>query len=111
MTENKTLLEEWTKKSDQMLWSLTHDETDDDLHFTLYAEVVSEQTNENPHKCYSIRLLKRNDPKYINLAHKLVAENEAKLTKEEFKAVFGILEDEEQRQPTLGDQFALYFVR
>ena len=102
----------WSTQSGDQLWSLTHDE--ENYHCSIYARVV--ETNvEADSKKYLIRLFKKSLPTNLDISHKLVALNCAKLLKNEEAKLFSLHESDQNKVLTnplssLLNNFILNFI-
>ena len=102
----------WSTQSGDQLWSLTHDE--ENFHCNLYASVV-EANVEADNKKYLIRLFKKSLPENLDISHKLVALNCAKLLKNEEAQLFSLDESDQNKMVTnplssLLNNFILNFI-
>lgn len=79
--------ENWTDPAGDQLWSQTHD--DENFHIELLAKVDS-FIQKNGAKKYSVILSKKDYPKNVNIAYRLVASGCARLTKDEEETLVSI---------------------
>lgn len=101
-------LQKWSDEAGDLMWDLTHDDLN--RYIDLFARVVKLEhmvpyvyvnTDEGldldgykaawiepPKRHYKIKLFQKSYPEFIDIGHKLVEQNQARLSKEEEDAVF-----------------------